>query len=90
MPWHQISIEIVNILESGTCPRGHKIGEKFQWPDDRGEICASACHAIYPYVMSLQAGGQFPWQDNPDICTVCCPDSNNPVVYRITRGKPID
>ncbi|MFQ5980452.1 MAG: TIGR04076 family protein [Candidatus Heimdallarchaeota archaeon] len=87
MSWYKVSIEITNILESGKCPHGHKIGEKFEWPDDRGKICGSACHAIYPYVTGLRAGGAFPWEKDPESCTICCPDYNNPVVFKMTRGE---
>jgi uncharacterized repeat protein (TIGR04076 family) len=90
MPWHEIEIEIVNILESGNCPNEHKIGDKFEWPDDRGKICASAVHAIYPYITAMRAGGAFPWEKDPDTCTICCPDPNNPVVFTIRRGDPIE
>ncbi|MFX0114699.1 MAG: TIGR04076 family protein [Candidatus Hodarchaeota archaeon] len=90
MPWHQIKIEVVKILEGGTCPRGHRPGETYNWPDDQGELCAAASHVLYPYIIGLQTGGSFPWEENPDVCTICCPDYKNPVVFKLTRGEAIE
>ncbi|MFW9990491.1 MAG: TIGR04076 family protein [Candidatus Odinarchaeota archaeon] len=84
---YKVSIEIVNILESGKCPSGHKVGETFQMPEDRGKICSAAFHAIYPYLTGLQFGASFPWEEDPDNITICCPDYKNPVVFKITRQK---
>jgi uncharacterized repeat protein (TIGR04076 family) len=38
MPDYKVSIEIVDILEEGDCPAGHQIGEKFEYPEDRGKL----------------------------------------------------
>ena len=87
MSWHEIEIEIVDILKKGTCTAGHKIGDKFEKPEDRNKICSAAYHTMYPYIIGLQAGGSFPWEDDPDVVTLCCPDYKNPVVFKITRKK---
>ena len=85
---NKINLEIVNILEKGECPRGHKVGDKFEYPEEVGKICQSAYNSIYPYIVTLLYDGVFPWgKENPDQTTVCCPDPSNPVVFRITRSK---
>ena len=45
---NKINIEIINILEKGTCPREHNVGDKFEYPEDVGKICQSAYNTIYP------------------------------------------
>ncbi len=89
MPQHEVTIEVVNILEKGECNYRHKIGDKFLMPDDKGKICSAAFHSMYPYISGLQFGASYPWEEDPDTCTICCPDYKNPVVFKITRKKPI-
>lgn len=83
----KVKIRIARILEKGECPLGHKVGEEFVYPDDRGKICASAMHSIFPSIRVLQFGGSFPWEDDPDRAVVCCPDAKNPVVFELMRMK---
>jgi uncharacterized repeat protein (TIGR04076 family) len=81
------TIEIVDILEAGTCNYGHKVGDKFEYPEERGKICSAAFHAIYPYALGIRTGACYPWEEDPDSITVCCPDYKNPVVFKITRKE---
>ncbi len=81
----EVAIEVVSILEAGTCPYGHQVGEKYKYPEERGKICAAAFHSIYPYVLGIRIGASFPWEDEKDSVTVCCPDYKNPVVFKISR-----
>ena len=74
MPNYKVSIEIVDILEEGKCPQGHQIGEKFDYPEERGKICPSAFHLIYPYIQVMESGGTFPWFDDSNAHSFCCPD----------------
>ncbi len=88
MPEQQkVTIEIVDILLTGKCNYGHKIGDKFDYPSEKGKICTAALHSLYPYALSIQIGGSFHWEEDPDSITVCCPDYKNPVVFKITREK---
>ncbi len=84
---YEIKIEITDILEDGKCPRGHQIGEVFNYPEDIGKICPSALHSIYPTIRVMQSGGSFPWFETPDSHSNCCPDYKNPVVFKITRKE---
>ncbi len=81
----KVTIEVVDILEAGTCNYGHKKGELFNYPEDRGKICAAAFNVIYPYALGIRMGASFPWEEDPKSVTICCPDYKNPVVFKITR-----
>ncbi|MFX0060814.1 MAG: TIGR04076 family protein [Candidatus Hermodarchaeota archaeon] len=83
-------MEVVNILEDGKCPENHQIGDKFSFPEDGAKICTHALHTLFPYILALQSGGSFPWEEDPDSITLCCPDYNNPVVFKLTRLKSED
>jgi uncharacterized repeat protein (TIGR04076 family) len=88
LPWYEnISIEIKNILESGKCPEGHKIGERFDFKTERGKICPHALNVLFPYIIGLQSGGSFPWEEESDNVTICCPDPYNPVVFKLQRSE---
>ncbi|NHJ12888.1 MAG: TIGR04076 family protein [Candidatus Thorarchaeota archaeon] len=90
MPWHRLEIEVVNILESGTCNHGHKVGDKFSTTDDCRGICTAAYHSLYPYIVAMRSGGSFPWDKDPDVTEICCPDPKNPVVFKITRKEDME
>ena len=82
-----VNIKIKEIMGAGTCPYGHKSGDEFSYPEDRGKICPSAYHILFPTIRVLQFGGTFPWTADPDIATLCCSDAKNPVVFQITRKR---
>ncbi len=81
----KVSIEITDILEEGVCPAGHKIGEKFEYPEDMGKICPAAFNSIYPYIRMIGSGGSMPFFDEPNAHSACCPDYKRPVVFKISR-----
>ena len=81
---YKVKAEIVRILEKGTCPVDHKIGDVFRYPEDLGKLCPVAGHALYTYFRVLQNGGTL--QGN-DYMEACCPDAANPVVFRVTREE---
>lgn len=86
MPNKKIKLEITGILGDGKCPRGHAIGDKFDYPEDCGKICSSALHSIFPTIRVIASGGSFPWfdSDKPNEWSRCCPDPKRPVVFTIT------
>ena len=86
MPKHKVEIEIINILEEGTCPAGHTVGEKFSYPEDIGKICPAAFNAIYPNVRILESGGSYDYyEDDGKTHKACCPDYKRPVVFKMSR-----
>ncbi|MHA2295683.1 MAG: TIGR04076 family protein [Candidatus Hodarchaeales archaeon] len=90
MPLKKIKLEITDILGDGKCPQGHKIGDIFDYPEDCGKICSSALHSIYPTIQVISSGGSFPWYENPNEWSRCCPDPKRPVVFKITGMEPVE
>ena len=84
---YKITLEITKILEEGRCPRGHQVGEIFDYPDDIGKICPSALHSIYPTIRVMASGGSFPWFETTNSHSNCCPDYKRPVVFKISRNE---
>jgi uncharacterized repeat protein (TIGR04076 family) len=58
------------------------IVEEEKYPDG---FCVAAYNAIYPYVSTLQRGGNFRWMNEKGTILGCCPDGFRPVVFRIER-----
>ncbi len=93
MEKYDIKIEIIKILEGGTCPRNHTVGEKFNYPEDMGRLCQTAVHVLYPCIEVLRSGGSFHYYEDtdgdgiPDCDYSCCPDAKNPVVFKVTRHE---
>ncbi len=79
-------VRIKVISQKGTCAAEHKVGD--QWiittktPDG---ICLSAFHTLLPNLRVLRFGGSFPWETDPDVTTLACPDAANPVVFELRR-----
>jgi uncharacterized repeat protein (TIGR04076 family) len=43
--------------------------------------------ALFPYLRTVQYGGNLPWEEKPGLAHVACPDPFNPVVFRIERRE---
>ena len=74
------------VSQKGTCEAGHKVGDEFIV----GEIlssgmCSWAFCSLFPFSTVLQFGGSLPWESDPDVTTVACPDPDNPVVFELRR-----
>ena len=81
---YKVSIKVVS--QKGTCVQEHKVGD--QWVIDRKTpegVCLSAFNSLLPFLQVLRYGGSFPWETDPDITTVACPDADNPVVFKLHR-----
>jgi uncharacterized repeat protein (TIGR04076 family) len=82
----RVRIEVVRILGSGKCSSElHEIGQRW---DVSGSavpegMCGYAYNSISPFVTALRFGGR-PWWKDESVITVCCPDADNPVVFRLT------
>jgi uncharacterized repeat protein (TIGR04076 family) len=50
-------------------------------------MCAWAFYTLFPFASSLQSGGSFPWENDPDNTTVACPDAESPLVFELTRVR---
>ena len=76
------------ISQKGTCEAGHKVGDEFMISGMcPHRMCAWAFYTIFPYSQVLMCGGTFPWEKDPEKCTVACSDPTNPVVFELTLQK---
>jgi uncharacterized repeat protein (TIGR04076 family) len=48
-------------------------------------MCGFAYNALFPFAVSLKTGGTFPWQSDPDVVTISCPDGNVGNLFEIRR-----
>jgi uncharacterized repeat protein (TIGR04076 family) len=48
-------------------------------------MCGLAYNAIYPVTLALQFGATFPWQEDPDVITLSCPDAEVNNVFKLRR-----
>ena len=75
-----------------------KVGQKFRYPDDLGELCPWLLDSMTGMLRALENGGTLPWRyrgtpyekviDPEGVTTefVRCPDPTAPVVIKITRA----
>ena len=76
------------ISQKGRCVAGHKVGDEFLITQlTPAKMCNYAFHSCYPFVTTLQFGGAFPWEKDPNKALVACPDADNPVVFELRRVK---
>ena len=81
---YKISVRVLS--QEGTCARKHKVGD--QWVVDSetpGGLCLAAFGALFPNLRLLRYGGTLPGGVDPDVSTVSCPDTANPVVFELRR-----
>ncbi|KPV64877.1 MAG: hypothetical protein AOA65_0723 [Candidatus Bathyarchaeota archaeon BA1] len=57
------------------CSAGHKVGEQIElslWDPDKEvarrapDLCAFFYDMVFPYLATLQFGGEFPWETDKD------------------------
>jgi uncharacterized repeat protein (TIGR04076 family) len=76
------------ISQKGTCVAGHKAGDEFIISDMcPHNMCAWAFYTLFPFAQVLMSQGAFPWESDPDKCTVACPDAGSPVVFELSRNS---
>ena len=77
----------------GECVAGHHVGEEFDLTlfsekDDKLHrtpcVCGFLYNTIFPYLVTLQFGGAFPWEKDKNKFVAGCPD-NYKVVVEIRR-----
>lgn len=81
---YEVAVKVIS--QKGTCGAEHKVGEEWVigYKTPQG-ICFSAFNALYPAIQMLLFGGSFPWETDPDVATIACPDAENPVVFELRR-----
>ena len=82
----RVSIEVTGILAGGRCTIGLEPGRTWlvDSPTVPEGMCGWAWAAIMPFLTPLRFGASLPWEDEPGTARVCCPDPDNPVVFRLT------
>ena len=73
----RIRITLVEQKGESPCHRGHRIGDSFDFDEERGKICPLAMHALFPMVDILRYGGTLPSD------RFCCPDVDTINVFKI-------
>ena len=74
------------ISQEGTCACEHKVGDEWVIGNKTpAGICLSAFQALLPDTRALMFGGSFPWQSDPDISRIPCPDIKNPLIFELRR-----
>ncbi|VBB05698.1 Hypothetical protein LUCI_0909 [Lucifera butyrica] len=65
------------------CHHGHKVGDKFDYDTERGQLCPMAAHVAFPYVEILRYGGEVPLSQDYEQMVFCCPDVDVINVFQI-------
>ena len=87
----KVVMKIISV--KGTCAAKHHVGQEFDLSEDftvgmsghPKTICTSLFYAIYPNYRVLRHGGSLPWEQDPNVAHVACPDGDNPVVVQLRR-----
>jgi uncharacterized repeat protein (TIGR04076 family) len=86
METRQYDVMIKLIGNQRPCHSGHKIGDEWEFNYmTPGGMCGLAFNALYPVALAFQFGATFPWQEDPDVITVSCPDAEVVNVFEIRR-----
>ena len=81
---YDVAVKVIS--QKGNCGAEHKVGDEWIIRRKTPEgICLSALMAIYPSLRVLRFGGVMPWQTEPDVTQVICPDIENPVIFELRR-----
>jgi uncharacterized repeat protein (TIGR04076 family) len=74
--------KVVATVKSGQCNQGfHKVGDSWIIGELTPEgMCTSAFDAVFPLVLTLQCGGTFFWEDDPQVTCASCPDDTGLVI----------
>jgi len=85
----QLGHKIIGTIKSvkGQCSAGHKVGDRIELSGhDTGGLCGFFYHDIFPTIIMLQFGGQYPWGD-PDKVELECMDRHNAVTIELQRER---
>ena len=81
---YEVLVKVIS--QKGTCEQEHKVGDEWVIGTKTPEgICLSAFHVLHRNAWVLMFGGSFPWESDPDVSKVACPDPGNPVVFELRR-----
>ena len=82
----EYEVVIKLISNQSPCHSGHEIGDEWVFNYmTHGGMCSLAFNAIYPVALALQFGATFPWQDDPDVIQISCPDGEVNNTFELRR-----
>jgi uncharacterized repeat protein (TIGR04076 family) len=85
---YEVSIKLIG--NQRPCHSRHKIGDEWVFNYmTPGGMCSLAYNAIYPVALALQFGATFPWQEDPDVIQLSCPDGEVNNIFELRR-RPIE
>jgi uncharacterized repeat protein (TIGR04076 family) len=86
MATKEYEVVIKLIGNKSPCHSGLKVGDTwvFDFFPPQG-LCGFAYNSLFPFAIVLKTGGTFPWQENPDVITVCCPDAEVNNLFELRR-----
>jgi len=84
---HPIEVCVVEIRGRGICPLGLKVGDRFRSDGEVGAACHWAAHTLLPFTATLRFGGNLPWEAEPGLARICCPDPDNSVLFEVRRRE---
>ena len=71
---------------SGTCARGHKIGDSWIFDDKTPDgMCLSAFASLLPWDQALRWGGEFSFTKDREAIDIVCPDPNNHIIFKVEK-----
>lgn len=84
---YDIAVKVIS--QKGHCANEHKVGDEWVIGKKTPEgMCLSAFNAVCLRARVLMFGGVLPWENDPDVSTIACPDAKNPVVFQLRRLQP--
>jgi uncharacterized repeat protein (TIGR04076 family) len=79
-------VKITNIGGRKPCHFGTEPGTVWNTSEGLpGKMCPFAYNSFFPFIVALQTGGTFPWQEDPDVIRVCCPDPEVGNIFELRR-----
>ena len=89
---YQLGHRVIGTIKSvkGSCHAEHKVGDRIELSGhDSGGLCGFFYHSIFPYIIMLQFGGNFPKEwGNVDVVELDCMDRFNTVSIKLHRVGP--
>ncbi|MEM2465074.1 MAG: TIGR04076 family protein [Nitrososphaerota archaeon] len=83
----RIGFRVIGTIKEikGRCSAGHKVGDKFELSmHETSNLCGLFYHDIFPWILTLQLGGEIPWGEK-DAIELECMDRINAVRIELRR-----
>ncbi len=83
---YKVKITVKEITK-GKCSREFKPGDSWIYDGKvtPGGMCVQAYENLSSVLRTLSSGGEFTWQNDPDVAVLSCPDTGHWVIYEVRR-----